>query len=129
MKIIGIDYGSVRVGIATADTNAGVAFPKTVLENNRSFFDEFKRICEEEKPDLIVLGESKDYSGNDNLIMQKIKQFRDKVENEMGLSVAMHPEFLTSAQASRLQDDNEMLDASAAAIILQAFLDKSKNNE
>lgn len=129
MKILGIDFGSKRVGIATADTDAGMAFPKTVLENDATFFDEFKKICELEKPDLIVLGESKDFSGRDNRIMQKITQFREKVENTMGLSITMHPEFLSSAQASRLQGENEMLDASAATIILQAFLDSSKNNE
>lgn len=129
MKIIGVDFGSKRVGIAVADTDAGMAFPKIVLDNNQTFFDEFKKLVEEENADLVVLGESKDFEGKDNLIMAKINQFKTKIENELGLSVRMHPEFMTSAQAIHDQGFNEMTDASAATIILQAYIDKQTNNK
>ena len=124
MKILGIDYGKKRVGVAIGDTETLMAFPKIVLDNSKNFFDDLKKICSDEKIEKIILGESKNFKGEDNLIMEEIKNFKSNLEKE-GFEVAFHPEFLTSAQAERLQGKNEMLDASAAAIILQSYLDKA----
>ena len=128
MKILGVDFGSKRVGIAVADTEANMAFPKTVLENNNSFFEEFKKICETEKVSFVVLGESKDFNMEDNKIMEAIRIFKKQIEGELNLTVVMHPEFMTSQQAIHEQGENNMLDASAATIILQSYLDKFKEN-
>lgn len=127
MKILGVDFGSKRVGIAIADTEAGVAFPKVVLENDKSFFQEFKRLCDVEKVAFVVLGESKNFNMDDNTIMDAIRAFKKQVEDELKLTVVMHPEFMTSAQAVHEQGENNMLDASAATIILQSYLDKYKS--
>ena len=128
MKILGVDFGSKRVGIAIADTEAGMAFPKAVLEKNSTFFEEFKNVCEAEKVSFVVLGESKDFNMNDNKIMEAIHAFKKQVEDELHLSVIMHPEFMTSAQAVHEQGVNNMIDASAATIILQSYLDKYKES-
>jgi putative Holliday junction resolvase len=129
MKIIGVDFGSKRVGIAIADTATGMAFPKTVIDNDKDFFENFRKIMAEEKADQIVLGESKDFEGKDNAIMGKINEFKKRVENDLGQNVNFQPEFMTSQQAGRLQGENEMLDASAACIILQAYMDKQKQTD
>lgn len=126
MKIIGVDFGSKRVGIATADTDAKMAFPLCVLNNNSSFFDEFKVLCQKEKVELVVLGESKNFEMENNRIMELILLFKEKVEKELNLEVVMQAEFFSSEQAKREQGENKMLDASAATIILQAYLDKYK---
>ena len=81
MKILGVDFGSKRVGIAVADTEAGMAFPKAVLENSPKFFEEFKKICEVEKVSFVVLGESKDFNMDDNKIMEAIHAFKKQVED------------------------------------------------
>lgn len=127
MRLLGIDFGSKRVGIAVADTEVNMAFPKAVIENKDSFFEDFKKICEAEKPSFIVLGESKDFDMKDNLIMVEIREFKKKVEDELKLTVVLHPEFMTSAQAVHEQGENRMLDASAATIILQSYLDKQNH--
>lgn len=126
MKIIGVDFGSKRIGIATADTDAKIAFPKCVLKNDQGFFEMFKQLCQDENIELVVLGESKNFQMEDNLIMAEIIKFKDRIEKELALKVQMQSEFMTSMQAVHDQGENDMLDASAATIILQSYLDKIK---
>jgi RNase H-fold protein (predicted Holliday junction resolvase) len=75
----------------------------------------------------VVIGESKNFKGDDNTIMIDIKNFIEKFKNKISLPIQMHPEFMTSQQVERGIGKNEMLDASAAAIILQSHLDLQRN--
>jgi putative Holliday junction resolvase len=125
MKYIGIDYGAKRVGIALSDDGGTMAFPYRVIHNTPALFDELKKIIEEHAVFGIVVGESFDYSGKPNIIMKEIKTFVRDLEEKTSITIQYEPEFLTSAQAERIQGDSHTLDASAAAIILQSFLDKT----
>lgn len=128
MKYLGIDFGSKRVGVAISDENNSFALPKAVLQNDSSLLEEIKKICAENSITGIVLGESKDFKGIDNPIMEKINSFKTEIEKTINLPVYLEPEFMTSSEAERLQGKNAMLDASAAALILKSYLDK-KNNQ
>ncbi len=125
---MGIDYGSKRVGIALSDETHTVAMPKAVLPNDRTLFGEIKNLCKGHEVKVIVMGESKDFKGNDNPIMKDINFFKGELERELHLPVHLEPEYLTSHEANRMQSqgNNALLDASSAAIILQSFLDKKK---
>ena len=129
MNYLGIDYGSKRVGLAISDPSGSLAFPLTVLENSDNLINEISKICQEKEIDAIVVGESKDYSLNENEIMKEVKPFVKKLEETTKLPVHMHPEFMTSVEAERLQGRNEMHDASAAALILKSYLETSKNSK
>ncbi len=124
MKLLGIDYGEKRVGIAVADTEANMAFPKAVLPNNKFLMGEIKNMCKGYGVEKIILGESKDFKGKDNKIMKDIEMFKKMLEIDLDVSVEYMPEFMTSTQALHLQEDTKLLDASAATIILQSYLDK-----
>jgi len=125
MRYLGIDFGEKRIGIALSDEDGKIAFPKTVLANNPDLLRNIVDLCMKNAVDIVVMGESRDYHGKINEIMWKIEGFRKQLET-MGLKVIFEPEFMTSVQASRIIGENEMLDASAAAIILQSYLDKNK---
>ncbi|TAK57408.1 Holliday junction resolvase RuvX [Patescibacteria group bacterium] len=142
MKYLGIDYGTKRVGIAVSDETGKFAFAKAVLANDKSLLSTIHKICIDEKVEAIVLGESKDYDGKDNPLMKQITKHKGELETEVGVPVYLEPEFMTSAAAERmgekdssqnrrsglstrsLKAKNEMLDASAAALILQSYLDR-----
>lgn len=124
MKILGIDYGSKRTGIAMADTKTGMAFPKEVLKSDANMLYTINLLCQKEGIEKIVLGESKDLGGKDNAIAKEIAIFKTNLESQTGVAVVYEPEFYSSAQAARVQGENDMIDASAAAIILQSYLDK-----
>lgn len=127
MKYLGIDYGSKRVGFATSNDEGTMAFPLTVVQNTEDLMIDIIKICLENNIGGIVVGESKNFSQEDNEIMKEIKPFVENLKEKSGLPVHLHPEFLTSQEAERLQGKNDMLDASAAALILKSYLD-TKNN-
>jgi putative holliday junction resolvase len=125
MRFLGIDYGARRVGIAISSEEGNMAFPKCVLPNDRYLIERIAALCEEEDITAIVLGESKNYEGVPNPIMKKILIFKKTFEETIGLPVYLHPEFLTSAEAERIQGKNELHDASAAALILKSYLEST----
>lgn len=128
MRYLGIDFGSKRVGIAVSDVSNSFAFPVVVLPNNKELMEEIKKLCREHTVGEIVVGESKDFAQTDNVIMQEVRPFVEKLQEELGMPVRLHPEFLTSAEAEQLQGKNDLLDASAAAIILKSYLDTHHDN-
>jgi putative Holliday junction resolvase len=126
MRYIGIDYGKKRVGVAVSDEAGQFALPKKVLQNDGGLVEKIVAVAKENNATTIIVGESKDYKGKDNLIMEKISPFKVELE-KLGIKVIFEPEFMTSFAAQRFQGKNGLHDASAAALILQSFLDKKKN--
>jgi putative Holliday junction resolvase len=122
MKYLAIDYGSKRIGLAVSDENAGFAFPLQVLPNSEKATEEIMKICREKNIGTIVVGDSENFRMEKNEIMKEAGIFAEKLKEKSGLPILFHPEFLTSQEAERLQGKNDMLDASAAAIILKSFL-------
>ncbi|MDQ5969326.1 MAG: putative pre6S rRNA nuclease [Patescibacteria group bacterium] len=127
MRYLGIDFGSKRVGVAISDETNSFAFPLKVIENSTDIVEDIVVLCKENRVSEVVVGESRDFSQKNNKIMEEIIPFVEKLKEKIGLPVRMHPEFLTSQEAERLQGKNEMHDASAAALILKSFLDLKNN--
>ncbi len=125
MRILGIDYGSKRIGLALSDEGRQFAMPLIVLNSTKNLLDEVLKIAKEKETTEIVMGESKNYKGEANVIMSESLEFKKQLETS-GLTVHLEPEFMTSANAERFQGKHDMLDASAAALILQSFLDKER---
>ncbi|MEI6528092.1 MAG: Holliday junction resolvase RuvX [bacterium] len=125
-RLLGIDYGTKRVGIAVSDEAGQIAFPKEVLKNDNLLLSKIGDICKNDKITTVIIGESKNFNGEDNPIMEEIYDFMRYLEEVLKLEVILEPEFLSSHQAARVQGEHGKLDASAAAIILQSYLDKGK---
>jgi putative Holliday junction resolvase len=127
MRILGIDYGSKKIGIALSDERGEWAFPHSVVTHDGKAFDIVWKIVKENAVDEIVIGESKDFKGKANEIFSAAGHFGTLFAVQ-GLTIHFEPEYLTSHQAQHIQGTNRMSDASAATIILESFLDKRKNN-
>ena len=112
------------MGVALSDETGQFALPFLVLPNDKKLLATIATLCRDKNISKIVLGESKNFAGEDNLIMKEIHSFKKALERITGLPVVLEPEFLTSAEAARLQGKNAKLDASAAALILKSFLEK-----
>ncbi len=140
MRHLGIDYGSKRVGIAISDEDGIMAFPYKIIPNNMEFLDAIHNICGIEEIGAIVLGESNDLSGKPNKIMGSIEEFKRNIEAELDIPVYFQKEFMTTIEArgrggkeinnaKKVGKENKAAaDASAAALILQRFLDKKNLN-
>ena len=137
MRYLGIDYGTKRIGIATSDEGGSVAFPLTTVPAGRDALDKICELVKENKIEKIIIGESRDFKGEANAVMEDIAQFKTDLAELSGLPVEYEREFFTSAMAARQfapdeksrkeNPSHEDLDASAAALILQSYLDKHKN--
>ena len=127
MRFLGIDYGEKRVGLAISDESGRMAFPDQTLPNNKNLIGEIASICQKKQIKRVIIGESRDYSGKPNEIMKAAGEFSVALAKATNLEVINEPEFLTSHQASKIQGGSNQIDASAATIILQSYLDKINN--
>ena len=139
MKYLGIDYGSKRVGLSISDEDGTLAFPYKIISNNMELLDTIHNICGKEEISAIVLGESHDLSGVPNKIMGSIEELKKNIEAELDLPVYLQSEFMTSVFArgndgkkendarKNKKEKDKKIDDSAAALILQRYLDKNNN--
>jgi putative Holliday junction resolvase len=122
VKLLGIDYGTKRVGIASTDESGEYALPRAVVPNTPELAEQVLTIAREYHAERIVIGESKNFKGEDNPVMTEVRVFAAMLK-EKGMDVVFHPELMTSMEAERLQGSNDMNDASAAALILKSYID------
>jgi putative Holliday junction resolvase len=125
MKYIGIDYGTKKVGIAISDDEASFAFPKDIIPNNTAI-EYLKNVIQTENIEGIVIGESLASNGQDNDLAETVALFGNTIKEKVGKPVFFIREDFSSVEAHRYQTKKGDRDDSAAAIILQRFLDKRK---
>lgn len=130
MKYLGIDYGTKKIGLATSDEDGRIAFPKSVIDNDNKIIENLIRVIAENGIEKVIIGDSKDYNMKDNEIMGDIYDLQTVIKEQLQVDVDLHLEILTSMQAEKMMGEkNEMIDASAAAIILQSYLDLENNKK
>ncbi|MDO8728922.1 MAG: Holliday junction resolvase RuvX [bacterium] len=122
MRLMAIDYGEKRVGIASTDETGGFALPRVVWPNDRNLIDNILKLKGEEGIEKIIIGESRNLDGSANLIQKAIESLKNELEKH-NVEVIYHPEIFTTLEARQIQGQTEMTDASAAAIILKSYLD------
>ena len=126
MRLMGIDFGSKKVGIAFSDEAQGMAFPLEVVPNTEDLLERVVSLAKTKEISGIVMGESRNYSGLPNTIAKEAEKFAKKLQEHLSVPVYFEPEMLTTKEAERLQGSTSMTDASAAALILQSYLDRQK---
>lgn len=144
-RFMGVDFGTKRIGIAISDENGTLAFPKEIVLNDENVLTNIGLILKNENIKNIVVGESVDFKGKLNALSARIDVFILELEEKFKLPVYKQKEFLTSVEArkgvnqksdfnksqthSRIkQIKSGRIDASAAALILQRYLDKVKKS-
>lgn len=125
MKYLAIDYGKKYIGLAVSDDMGLLAFPLDVYENNKDILNTIKKICQDKEIQNIVIGDSVDQDGVKNNIAKDAQNFSEILKNEINLNIYFEKEQFTSAHARHSGNDKKgRIDASAAALILQRFLDR-----
>ncbi len=123
MRYLGIDYGSKRVGVALSDEAEKFAMPLSVILNTPELIKEIEKLVADNEAKGIVIGESRKYDMTANKILPDILELKDELDKK-GYITYLELEFMTSQQAEREQGRHDKIDASAAALILQSFLDR-----
>lgn len=124
MKYLGIDYGTKRVGVAISDDGGEFAFPHSIVDTNKKPEEAIATIVLAEKIGGIVIGESRSTNDIKNSISGKITAFAERLALVTTAPISFEQEGFSSFEAHRYQTKAGSRDDSAAAIILQRFLDK-----
>lgn len=128
-KILAIDYGSKRIGVASGDLEVKIAFPRIVIENKGMAFvmEKLLKICRELDVRMIVVGLPlrMEEDQKENKIMQGVKIFTKKLKNALkDVEIVLIDERLSSFEADELMKQYNITgpdDLYAAQIILQRF--------
>lgn len=127
MRILGIDYGTKRVGLAISDELGLLARELSIL-SPAEFFRSLPQLIEEYDIEEIVLGIPFNMSGQDTDKTREARVFQKKVEAVSGISVQGLDERLSSQMAEQISGSSKNLDSLAAQIILQNYLNQKKSS-
>ena len=135
MKVMGIDYGEKRVGVAVSDPMGSIAMPLKTL-NVRGDADALDQVCaivEETEAEALVIGMPYNMSGSAGPMAQKVAAFVESVRARVSVPVSTTDERLSSQVVERVLLDADMSrgkrkgvrDKLAAQVILQGYLDRN----
>ncbi len=138
MIIMSVDYGDVRTGIAISDRLETYAFPVEVINETYQpkVIARIQSIISEKKPELIVVGYPKNMNASVGERAQKCREFSQELEVKSGIKCVLWDERLTTVSAhnylnetnTRGKKRKNVVDAVAATIILQDYLDYRRNH-
>lgn len=135
-RILGVDYGSVRIGLALSDPLRIIAQGLKTIRNTTHAGKEIAAIVEEHNVSCIVVGKPLNLSGTDSAKSAEVDEFVKKLRQETAADIVMVDERFTSvmAQKSIIQmgarkkqrQNKAKIDEVASAILLQGYLDSLK---
>ena len=133
MRILAIDHGTKRMGIAVSDELGMIAQPLEFIptEPFAKFLDRLKEITREKQVELILVGMPRNMDGSYGPAALKVQEFVAVLKDAITVPIKTLDERLTSVQAHRFLTEAEVrgrqrkdkVDKSAAAILLQSYLD------
>lgn len=141
IMLMGLDYGSVTVGVALSDTLLMSAWPKEIIRRDRESklrqtLARIEELARENAVTRIVVGLPLNMDGTEGERALAARDFAGKVRKRTGLPVVMTDERLTTVEADEIMDRmgikdrsgrREMVDAIAASLILQDYMDAHRD--
>lgn len=131
MRIIGLDWGEARIGVAVTDPLGITALPLFNIANNGEFIGKLKEVIKKYDAGEIVLGLPYRMRGGSGTAASKVNDFRKKICDEIPIKVVLWDERLTTKIAQRALSDlgssrkkrKDLIDAASAGIMLQSYMD------
>ena len=137
-RILSIDFGDKRVGIALSDVLKIIAKPFDTIENksNKFVIDEILNLADEKNVEKIIIGLPLTMKGKHSIQTQKVLDFIDLFKKNTSIPIIKYDERLSSLEAKKslikqgikTGHNKSEVDKTAAAIFLQSYLDSNDNN-
>lgn len=127
MRLLGIDFGTKKVGLALTDESGTMAFPHDVIPNDGSFLNAIEALITEKEVATVVIGHSLNLDGTPNAVQSDIEAFIADLTLRVPIPIHLEPEQMTTQQAAAITGKNDQTDAAAAAIILDTYITRNKN--
>lgn len=133
MRILGLDYGEKRIGVAICDELGLTAqgLPTIIRKTRKHDWEILERLIKDHNVEKIVIGYPVRLDGSEGIQCEKVNRFSALIEKTFGLPVEKWSETLTTKEAEeilrnsgvRWEKRKKMVDKLAACIILQGYLD------
>ena len=137
-RILGIDFGLKRIGLALTDPLLTFSYPYKTLPNDSYIWDNLKAVIEDKNVKKIILGYPKKYNNPEKDITEKVLDFKKKLSLKFNLKIILWDESYTSEMAKQIviksvpkkskRRDKGLLDQNSAAILLQEYLDGKRED-
>lgn len=138
MRIVALDLGSKRIGVAVSDISGTIASPLSVINRSssrRHDHDAIRRIVVDEEAEAVVIGLPLSLDGSVGPAAQAVLQESERLGTVVGVPIHMQDERLTTVAADRMLREadlsasrrREFVDKVAAAVILQTWLDAQRS--
>jgi putative Holliday junction resolvase len=130
VKVLALDYGSARTGVAVSDPSGLIARPLTVVERvgTKPGIERLLALIAEEEPEQIVVGLPLTLRGEHGKQARETEDFAERLRGSVTVPVELFDERMTTVLAARTPSDTPE-DARAAAHLLESFLRWSSNRE
>lgn len=132
MRVLAVDYGDARTGIAVSDLLCSIVGSTTVIHsrNQEKTIEQIKAIVKEKEVTEIVVGLPRNMDGSEGPRAQLCREFAQKLEQELELPLTMWDERRTTVEAHQILSDHNYhgkkrkntVDAVAASLILEGYL-------
>jgi len=136
MRILAVDHGEKRIGLALSDPTATIASPLQVIKHVSRLLDaaQVANSASENKVDLIVIGQSFDEEGNPNLAGRRAAKFAEALKEQTAIPVELFDESFSTqdARATRIEmgvsrkKRSGHMDELAAVMILRSYIEANK---
>jgi len=138
MRILAVDHGEKRIGVAVSDTTATIATPLKVIEHTSRAIDaaQVADLAMQNDVTLIVVGQSFDEEGKPNPAGRRAGRFADELKNQTDIPIELWDESFSTqdARAARIElgvsrkNRSGHQDAFAAVVILQSYLEAHRQS-
>ena len=133
-RLLGLDIGSRRIGVAISDETGTLASPVAMVARGSGDRAEFRKLIARYAPTGLVAGMPTGLSGREGPQALETRQYADLLAADLGLPLDYYDERLSTAVAERAMIDagmrrdarKERIDAAAAAVMLQGYLDHER---
>jgi putative Holliday junction resolvase len=137
MRILALDWGTVRIGAAITDEDQRIAFPLDKPIMSSDYLSEIKQLVLEKGVGMILLGFPLNLQGEQGASAEKVKSFAHEINQETGVAVELVDERFSSEAAGNLLDEQglaqkqqrEIKDNIAAQMMLQRYVDSRKKQQ
>jgi len=130
-RLMGIDFGEVRIGIALSDPLQIISQPYRVIPNNDNTISEIKDIIKSEEVRKIILGLPLNLDGEDTKKTLEVREFSEVLKNNVDIPVIFWDERYTTVEANEqlkymgygIAESRKVIDKVAASIILKNYME------
>lgn len=127
MKIIGIDYGTKRIGVAISDETQTLAREYAIWPAT-DFWEKLDELLGLEQVEKVIVGLPLNMSGVETEKTKEVKEFIGVLKSKINLPVDSVDERLSSVMAEEISGQSKQLDSLSAQIFLQNYLNQNKTN-